>query len=62
MKKTVFVFMMAMNLFLNILNAQTYDTTQYYGKMNYIFQYINKTPITIGLRKDDGIDCLNLNN
>ena len=40
--------------------AQTYDTTQYYGKMNYVFANVNKTLVTTGLLKDYGIDFLNL--
>ena len=60
MKKFYFLFIIYN--FFTTGYSQTYDTTQYYGKMNEVFANINKTPITIGLRKDDGIDCLNLNN
>lgn len=28
--------------------AQDYDTTQYFSKMNYVFQQENKTHITTG--------------
>ncbi|RWZ85748.1 MAG: T9SS type A sorting domain-containing protein [Hydrotalea sp. AMD] len=42
--------------------SQTYDTTQYYGKMNNVFANINKIPITTGLLRDYGIDFLNLDN
>ena len=42
--------------------AQTYDTTTYYGKMGYIFNNIDRTPITTGLLRDYGIDFLKLQN
>lgn len=42
--------------------AQTYDTTQYFGKMNYIFQNVNKSLVTSGFLKDYGIEFLNLDN
>jgi hypothetical protein len=32
------------------------DTTQYDGKINDVFANINKTRITTGLPRDDGID------
>ncbi|MDP1764833.1 MAG: hypothetical protein Q8L07_13200 [Sediminibacterium sp.] len=44
------------------IQCQTYDTTQYYGKMNYVFANVNKTLVTTGLLKDYGIDFLNLDN
>jgi hypothetical protein len=43
-------------------NTQTYDTTQYYGKMNYVFQYVDKIQITTGFLRDYGIEFLNLDN
>lgn len=43
-------------------NAQSYDTTQYYGKMNYVFQYVDKSQIATGLLRDYGIEFLNLDN
>lgn len=42
--------------------GQTYDTTQYFGKMNYVFQNVNKTLVTSGFLKDYGIEFLNLDN
>jgi len=32
--------------------TQTIDTTTYSGKMDYLFQHIDKTPIGSGLLKD----------
>jgi len=51
-------------LFLSISfsHAQAYDTTQYFGKMNYIFQNVNKSLVTTGFLKDYGIEFLNLDN
>lgn len=43
-------------------NAQTYDTTSFYGKMNYLYANINKAPIITGLLRDYGIDFQNLDN
>ncbi len=45
---------------INITNAQTYDTTTYYGKMNFIFNNVSHTQITTGLLRDYGIDFLSL--
>ena len=42
--------------------SQSYDTTSFYGKMNYLYANINKTPITTGLLRDYGIDLQNLDN
>lgn len=42
--------------------AQSYDTTQYYGKMNYIFHHLNKSFVTTGMLRDYGIEFLNLDN
>ena len=38
--------------------AQTYgyDTTQYYGKMNWIYYNVNTSLVTTGLLRDYGID------
>lgn len=47
-------------LIINICKAQTYDTTTYYGKMNFIFNNISHTQITTGLLRDYGIDFLSL--
>lgn len=49
-------------LFTSSLFSQSYDTTQYYGKMNYVFQNVDKAPITTGLLRDYGIEFLNLDN
>ncbi|WP_343693248.1 T9SS type A sorting domain-containing protein [Chitinophaga sp.] len=43
------------------LKAQ-YDTTQYFGKMEYIFQHIDRTPITTGILLDYGFELLNFDN
>lgn len=43
-------------------HAQTYDTTAYYGKMNYIFQHVDKSQVTTGLLRDYSIDFLNPDN
>ncbi|MBN8835527.1 MAG: hypothetical protein ABS68_04555 [Niastella sp. SCN 39-18] len=43
-------------------NAQSYDTTNYYGKMNYVFHYVNKSLVTTGMLRDYGIEFLNLDN
>ena len=42
--------------------SQTIDTTTYSGKMNYLFQNIDQTPITSWLLRDYGINFLNLDN
>lgn len=47
---------------INVSSAQTYDTTQYYGKMNYVFTNVDKSLITTGILKDYGIEFLNLDN
>lgn len=57
--------LLAMTLLLltrNDVYAQTYDTTNYYGKMNYIFQYVDKSQVTTGLLRDYSIDFLNPDN
>jgi hypothetical protein len=43
-------------------HAQSYDTTTYYGKMNFIYNNLDRSLITTGLLKDYGIDFLNLEN
>ena len=57
--KKIFLLLVSI-LFINICRAQTYDTTTYYGKMNFIFNNISHTQITTGLLRDYGIDFLNL--
>lgn len=47
-------------LLIKTSNAQTYDTTTHYGKMNFIFNNISHTQITTGLLRDYGIDFLSL--
>jgi hypothetical protein len=49
-------------LFLNKSYAQSIDTTQFYGKMNYLFANIRKAPITSGLLREYGIDFQKLDN
>lgn len=46
----------------SFLFSQSYDTTQYYGKMNYVFQHVDKNQISTGLLRDYGIEFLNLDN
>jgi hypothetical protein len=38
------------------------DTTSFYGKMNYVFYYVDKSQITSGILKEYGMDFLNLEN
>jgi hypothetical protein len=61
MKKLTVISFGLLFLFINT-NEQSYDTTQYYGKMNYVFQYIDKGQITTGFLRDYGIEFLNLDN
>ncbi len=42
--------------------AQSFDTTQFYGKNNFLFEHIDKTPISTGLLRDYGIDFQELDN
>ena len=42
--------------------SQTFDTTQYYGKMNYVFEHVYKNLVSTGLLRDYGIEFLNLDN
>jgi hypothetical protein len=42
--------------------SQAYDTTTYYGKMNYIFGNLSRSPITTGLLREYGIDFVNPEN
>jgi hypothetical protein len=53
-------FIMLMQAFLSY--AQAYDTTQYFGKMNYIFQNVNENLVSTGILKNNGIEFLNLDN
>jgi hypothetical protein len=62
MKKLYFLLSTVMTLSFCISNGQTYDTTTYYGKMNFTFDKLNKTIITTGLLREYGIDLLNLEN
>ena len=59
--KKIFLFITTI-VIINFCKAQTYDTTTYYGKMNFIFNNISHTQITTGLLRDYGIDFLNLDN
>lgn len=61
MIRNAILYMVALLLY-TTTNAQVYDTTQYYGKMNYVFHHVNKTPITTGLLKEYGIEFLNFDN
>ncbi|HUZ57411.1 MAG TPA: T9SS type A sorting domain-containing protein [Hanamia sp.] len=58
MKK--FLLLIISFIVISSLKAQTYDTTTYYGKMDFIFNNISHTQITTGLLRDYGIDFLNL--
>lgn len=42
--------------------SQSYDTTNYYGKMNYVFHYVDKGLVNTGMLRDYGIEFLNLDN
>ena len=55
---------LAVGILMLIMNAyaQTFDTTNYYGKMNYVFYNVDKTPITSGILRDYGIEFLSLDN
>jgi hypothetical protein len=55
--KKIFTLLMSITI-LSASQAQTYDTTTYYGKMNFIFNNISHTQITTGLLRDYGIDFL----
>ena len=61
MKKYLFSILLSLIFFENSF-AQSYDTTTFYGKMNYQFQYLNKSPITTGLLREYGIDYVNIEN
>lgn len=61
MKKIIYL-LMGLVLFNCKVQAQTYDTTQYYGKMNYVFHHVDKSQVSTGLLRDYGIEFLNLDN
>lgn len=44
------------------LKVQTFDTTRYYGKMNYVFANVDKSQVTTGMLIDNGIEFLDLEN
>ena len=51
-------------IFIMLLNSsisQSIDTSTYTGKMDFIFQHVNKAPITSGLLQEYGIDFTKLN-
>lgn len=56
--------LLVMGLLLLIIksNAQSFDTTTYYGKMNYVFYYVDKSQVATGLLRDYGIEFNNLDN
>lgn len=60
--KKLTAFCISMILCSTFCFAQTYDTTQYFGKMNYVFQSVNKSQITSGILRDYGMEFLNLDN
>ncbi len=51
-------------LFMSIQQAyaQAYDTTTFYGKMNFTFGNLNKSLVTTGFLREYGIDFLHLEN
>jgi len=53
---------LVLTIFETRLNAQSFDTTQYYGKMNYVFANVDKNQVSTGMLKDYGIEFLNLDN
>jgi len=59
--KKIFILLLCISI-INLTNAQTYDTTTWYGKMSYIFNNVSHTQITTGLLRDYGIDFTNLDN
>lgn len=59
MKKLIILFGVILCFVLSA-QAQSFDTTNFYGKMNYLYANINKAPITTGLLRDYGIDFQNL--
>jgi len=63
-KMKPFLMGLAMLFSINASFSQTYgyDTTQYYGKINWIFYNLNTSTVTSGLLRDYGIDFLNLDN
>jgi hypothetical protein len=61
MKKKCFQLFYLGVICLNTSFAQ-YDTTTFYGKMNFIFDNLNRTIISTGLLREYGIDYLNLEN
>lgn len=60
--KKIFTLIVSIIILIGETQSQSYDTTQYYGKMNYVFQHVNKSQITTGLLRDYGIEFLNLDN
>ncbi len=60
--KHLFTFCISLLLCSIMSYAQSYDTTQFYGKNNFLFQHIDKSPITTGLLRDYGIDFQELDN
>ncbi len=62
MKKSLFSLVALFCLLANRSFAQSYDTTTFYGKMNWQYQYLSKTPITTGFLREYGIDYLPLEN
>ncbi len=58
----IFILIISKILLVGEAQSQSYDTTQYYGKMNYVFHHVNKSQIATGLLRDYGIEFLNLDN
>lgn len=60
--KKITSFLIGIFMLIMSTHAQSYDTTNYYGKMNYIFHYLDKSLITTGMLRDYGVEFLNLDN
>ncbi|HEX7847915.1 MAG TPA: hypothetical protein VF476_19075, partial [Chitinophagaceae bacterium] len=60
--KRLIAFAIGIVLFFGNARSQTYDTTQYYGMMNYVFHHVDKSQVATGLLRDYGIEFLNLDN
>jgi len=58
--KKIYSFFIGILMLMSPIHAQSYDTTQYYGKMNHIFHYLNKSLVSSGMLRDYGIEFLNL--
>jgi hypothetical protein len=62
--KIIKTMLTSISLFMSVLVSfgQVYDTTTFYGKMNFTFGNLDKTQIGTGLLREYGIDFVNLEN